>query len=212
MLRSRRVSLMTVGGMVVLVGVAGCDEKQPPPPPSFGSVEQCMLAGNVKADCEAAADKVAAEHLTSAPKYADPRSCEAIHGVGNCEPRRTGSGLGEVFMPAMAGFILGQALSGGGFAAPQPIYRDPRGYAYLPGQAPWMQRPAEPEQGRGRSVWGDSSWGSSGGGSGGGSGSTTARGGAAPSSVAAAPSAPSAQRGVLGTTGRSSATSVSAGS
>jgi uncharacterized protein YgiB involved in biofilm formation len=205
MLRSRRVSWMTAGGMVMLASMTGCEEAPKAAEPSFGSVEQCMLAGNPKADCEAAAEKVTTEHLATAPKYADGRSCEAIHGVGNCEPRRSSSGIGEVFMPAVAGFLLGRVLSGGGIGAPQPIYRDPRGYTYMPGQAPWIQPPANREdQGRGRTVWS------------GGAGGTTvndsvARTGSSPSPTLNAPAA-SAQRGVLGGTGRSSATSASAGS
>ena len=207
MLRSRRVSWMTAGGMVMLASVTGCEEAPKAAAPSFGSVEKCMLAGNPKADCDAAAEKVTEQHLATAPKYADGSSCEAIHGVGNCEPRRSGSGIGDVFMPAVAGFLLGQALSGGGIGAPQPIYRDPRGYAYMPGQAPWIQPPANREdQGRGRTVWNS------------GAGGTTvndsvARTGSRPSPTVNAPApTASAQRGVLGGTGRSSATSASAGS
>jgi uncharacterized protein YgiB involved in biofilm formation len=187
MLRSRRVSWVSAGGMVALFSVAACDETPPAEPPVFGSVEQCMMAGNLKADCDTAAEKVAADHQASAPRYTDPKSCEAMHGVGNCEPRRASSGIGDVFMPAMAGFMLGQALSGG-FGSPQPIYRDPRGYSYLPGQAPW-QAPSASRDGVS----------SSGGG--------LARGGAARAPTAAAP-AQSVQRGVLGGTGRASATSV----
>ena len=195
MLRSRRVSWISAGGMVALVSVAGCDDKPPPAPPVFGSVEQCMLAGNPKADCDAAAEKVAADHQASAPRYSDPKSCEAMHGAGNCEPRRSSSGVGDVFMPAMMGFMLGQALSGG-FGAPQPIYRDPRGYSYLPGQAPWQTRPSLPDARDNRG------FGSGSGGSG------VARSGGAPSAPTAAAPTQSAQRNVLGGTGRSSATSI----
>jgi uncharacterized protein YgiB involved in biofilm formation len=202
MLRSRRVSWVSAGGMVALVSVAGCDDKPPPAPPVFGSVEQCMLAGNPKADCDAAAEKVAADHQASAPRYSDPKSCEAMHGAGNCEPRRSSSGVGDVFMPAMAGFMLGQALSGG-FGAPQPIYRDPRGYSYLPGQAPW-QAPPMNQDNRGSS---SSAGGRSGGGFTGVGGGYTRSPGSASAPTAAAP-AQTAQRGVLGGTGRASATSV----
>jgi len=194
MLRSRRVSWISAGGMVALVSVAGCDETPPPPPPVFGSVEQCMLAGNAKADCDAAAEKVAADHQASAPRYTDPKSCEAMHGAGNCEPRRSSSGIGDVFMPAMAGFMLGQALSGG-FGAPQPVYRDPRGYSYLPGQAPWQTRQPMPDIRDNR-------------GSGAGSGGSVARSGGPTGAPAATAPAQSAQRGVLGGTGRASSTSV----
>lgn len=200
MLRSRRVSWVSAGGMVALVSMVGCDEKPPPAPPVFGSVEQCMLAGNPKADCDAAAAKVASDHLASAPRYTDPKSCEAMHGAGNCEPRRSSSGLGDVFMPAMAGFMLGQALSGG-FGAPQPIYRDPRGYSYLPGQAPWQAPPPRQEN---RGSGGSSGFGSVGGGGGGG----YARSSGQSSAPTAAAPAQTAQRGVLGGTGRASATSV----
>jgi uncharacterized protein YgiB involved in biofilm formation len=197
MLRSRRVSWVSAGGLVALVSMAGCDEKPPPAPPVFGSVEQCMLAGNPKADCDAAAEKVAADHLASAPRYTDPKSCEAMHGAGNCEPRRSSSGVGDVFLPAMAGFMLGQALSGG-FGAPQPIYRDPRGYSYLPGQAPWQAPSPRPD---------NRSSGYSSGGAGGGGGSYARSTGQSSAPTAAAP-AQTAQRGVLGGTGRASATSV----
>lgn len=195
MLRSRRVSWISAGGLVALVSVTGCDEKPPPEPSVFGSVEQCMLAGNAKADCDAAAAKVAADHLASAPRYSDPNSCEAMHGAGNCEPRRSSSGVGDVFLPAMAGFMLGQAL-GGGFGAPQPIYRDPRGYSYLPGQAPWQTQPTARDN-RGVGL-----------GSGGSGGSGYARGAGPSGAPTAAAPAQTVQRGVLGGTGRASATSV----
>jgi uncharacterized protein YgiB involved in biofilm formation len=200
-LRSGRVAWARLGGAALLLGVAGCgDEPAPPAPRIVGSVEQCMLVGNSKADCEAAFAKAQEEHAKAAPKFADTQSCEQQFGAGNCQPAKapstSGSGsLSDVFVPAIVGYMIGQALSGGG--SPTPIYRDTRGYNYAPGREPWANAPVE-RDGRGRSVWTDSRQGGSG---------TTARAPSGATTIAPPPASP--QRGVLGATGRSSSTSSS---
>ena len=54
-------------------------------------------------------------HIAAAPKYTSQADCEADFGAEKCElaPQRTTSG-GSVFMPLMAGYMMGSMLSGGG--------------------------------------------------------------------------------------------------
>jgi uncharacterized protein YgiB involved in biofilm formation len=46
------------------------------------------------------------EHDRTAPHYDRVADCEAQYGVGHCEQRQ-----GGIFMPMMAGFVLGQMLN-----------------------------------------------------------------------------------------------------
>jgi uncharacterized protein YgiB involved in biofilm formation len=79
------------------------------------SVEDCTAKTTLsRIDCETAYKKAQAEAARTGPKYANSRNCEAEFGTGQCRQQR-----GGVFMPLMAGFLVGQVLSN----SYNPVYR-----------------------------------------------------------------------------------------
>lgn len=92
----------------------------------YESVEQCKRETLEDPDkCESNFNEAKAQHAAVAPKYATKEDCAADFGAGKCEkaPYQTSSG-GSVFMPLMAGYMMGSLLRGGrsGFGS-QPLYR-----------------------------------------------------------------------------------------
>ena len=82
------------------------------------SVEECSANTKLsRQECEAAYQKALAEADRTGPKYRNNRNCEAEFGPGQC--RRNSGG---VFMPLMAGFMVGQLLSSGNNSY-NPVYR-----------------------------------------------------------------------------------------
>ncbi len=119
MKRSRSVKLVAMGTGLLLV--AGCDEPKVDTA-LFESVKQCTSLGFSQQECEANYRNAQQMHVDVAPKYASRADCEADFGAEKCEtaPQRTQSG-GSVFMPLMAGYMMGSLLGGG--ASAQPLYR-----------------------------------------------------------------------------------------
>lgn len=77
------------------------------------------------ADCDAAFAEALAEHERSAPRYDDLVLCEEQHG-GECVAQETGGGGSSIFMPLMAGYLMGSLLNNSR-AQTQPLYRDSAG-------------------------------------------------------------------------------------
>lgn len=144
MKRSRRLvltTLMASGG----VSLGACGDGAPPatqwgdPPAveqsadqvdakSFATLEECKAAGDfAPADCDRAYAAAQADNTANAPRFADRQTCEEQHGVEQCVPRNNGS----FFTPLLTGFIIGQALGGGGGLFGRPYYRDRYGYNVL---------------------------------------------------------------------------------
>lgn len=114
----RRVLLLGASALAL----AGCQEEVTDVV-SFSSPDACASAGTDRAACEAAFAEAAAEHAETAPRYDARAVCEEQHGEGNCAVEERPGG-GSVFLPLMAGFMLGQALSG---ARARPLVQGPRG-------------------------------------------------------------------------------------
>lgn len=91
----------------------------------FASLEECKAAAPQGVDCEAAWAQARSEHQATAPAFANQQECEAQWGDGQCETtQRNGT---SVFIPLLAGFLIGNALSRG-FS--RPVYRDRYGGYY----------------------------------------------------------------------------------
>ena len=121
-------SLMTVSAALI-----GCERPNPEParpgptqaaaeaaPVAYASVQDCA-GQNDPAACEAAFQQARAEHDQTAPRFTSQTDCEQQWGEGNCEnrPDQARSGGSSVFMPILAGFMIGRMMSGGGmFGAP----------------------------------------------------------------------------------------------
>jgi uncharacterized protein YgiB involved in biofilm formation len=92
----------------------------------YPSVEACRAEQSADA-CDKAFAGAQREHEATAPHYATRESCEERYGAAACVPR--GEGSGGWFIPAMFGFMLGNALSGPSYAS-TPVYLDRSGNAF----------------------------------------------------------------------------------
>ena len=119
MKRSKSVKLVAMGTGLLLV--AACEEAKVDTA-LFESVKQCTGLGFTEQECVANYQQAQQTHIAASPKYTNRADCEADFGAEKCEiaPQKTASG-GSVFMPLMAGYLMGSMLSGGGRG--QPLYR-----------------------------------------------------------------------------------------
>ena len=120
MKRSKSVKLVAMGTGLLLV--AACEEAKVDTA-LFESVQQCSGLGFTAQECESNYREAQRNHINVAPKYTAKADCEADFGSAQCEtaPQRTSNG-GSVFMPLMAGYMMGSMLSGGRSAG-QPLYK-----------------------------------------------------------------------------------------
>jgi uncharacterized protein YgiB involved in biofilm formation len=77
----------------------------------YASLQACKDANEVPdAACETS-QKAALADEANAPRFDERRTCEEIHGVGECVPRTQN---GQSFWgPLVAGFVVGRMLDGG---------------------------------------------------------------------------------------------------
>ena len=121
MKRSKTIALVAMG--VSALALNACSEAQSEAA-IYGSLKDCVAAGELpKVQCERAFGEAQKQHAEVAPKYKNKTDCEADMGAGKCEtsPYRTSQG-GSVWMPLMAGYMMGRMLGGGGVRS-QPLYR-----------------------------------------------------------------------------------------
>lgn len=126
MRRGRIAAAGLAGGLLLALG--GCDDEPPQAEAIriYPSVEACR-AEHSAAECDAAFSGAQAQHEATAPHYGSMASCEDVYGPFQCVPRSDASG--GWFIPAMAGFMIGQAL-GSTPMAYQPVYVNRAGLAY----------------------------------------------------------------------------------
>lgn len=106
----RRIALL---GAASVIALAGCREQQAEVV-VFDDRAACEASGTEAGVCEAQYAQAAAEYAETAPRYDAVAVCEAEHGAGACvEDEQRPS----IFMPLMAGFLMGQVLSGRGFGS-----------------------------------------------------------------------------------------------
>jgi len=121
----KRWNFISVAMMSVsMIALSACEEAKVDAS-VYESLQQCKNDPTVPADqCEASFKEARDQHAAVAPKYSSLADCQADFGAEKCEqaPYRTSSG-GSVFMPLMAGYMMGSMLSGRSFMSPQPLYR-----------------------------------------------------------------------------------------
>ncbi|MDQ2104336.1 DUF1190 domain-containing protein [Azospirillum isscasi] len=141
MKRSRTVAALLLGGFSPIL--VACGEDGPEAVTVYPSVEACT-AEKAAGDCAAAFAAARDEHLASAPRFASRAACEAEMGDGACVPgdENRGSSVGNVFVPALVGFMIGRSLTG---SYAQPVYFDRQGYARS-GATQIGRLPAVPER------------------------------------------------------------------
>lgn len=122
----RRIMLL---GAASVMALSGCREEQAEVV-VFDDPATCEASGVDAQTCDDQFTQAQAEHDETAPRYDAQAVCEAEHGAGACiEDQNRPS----VFMPLMAGFLMGQMLSGRGFASRAMVPTAGSGYATTDG-------------------------------------------------------------------------------
>lgn len=110
---------MILGGLAATSLSLGACSSGPPQlqDAEFTTVAACTAAGFPDAVCQAGYNAAFIEHQRAAPKFTTLPNCEKDWGTGQCAPApvaatstSTGSSIGSIFVPALAGFIVSQAL------------------------------------------------------------------------------------------------------
>ena len=129
--RSRTVALTILGA--ASFALAGCREEQVDAQ-AFPDLNACLAAADegglfTQDECRQSFAEAEQLHVESAPRYDSLQVCEEQHGVGNCgsEASQTNGGSGGIFMPLLAGYLIGSMLGGRGLSRSQPMYRTPQG-------------------------------------------------------------------------------------
>lgn len=130
--RSKTVAITILGAAAFTL--AGCQEEQVDAS-AFPDLQSCTAQAQNGAtftpqDCDAAFAEANALHVETAPRYDSIAVCEEQHGQGNCgsEATATNGGSGSIFMPLIAGYLIGNMLGGrNGAAASQPLYKTSNG-------------------------------------------------------------------------------------
>lgn len=125
-----RIAFAAVSVVALLTGCDDSTEKvQEQRIQIYASAEECRK-DHTQEECDKAFEGAKEAHAEKAPRYKERGSCEDIYGVGKCVPRREGDN--DVFLPLMAGFLVGHMLSSG--PSVQPVYIDRNNSAFAPGQ------------------------------------------------------------------------------
>ena len=126
--RSKRITIAIVGAAAFTL--AGCQEEQVDAA-AFPTLQSCIdeaLGGGLftAEACETSFAQAEALHVEAAPRYDSIAVCEEQHGEGACgsEATATQGGSGSIFMPLLAGYLIGNMLGGrAGMSASQPLYK-----------------------------------------------------------------------------------------
>ncbi|MHA6323634.1 DUF1190 domain-containing protein [Roseivivax sp. CAU 1753] len=126
--RSNRVAIAILGAAAFTL--AGCREEQVDAA-AFPDLQACSdeaTRGGMFSvqDCETNFAQAEALHVEAAPRYDSLAVCEEQHGEGACgtEAGEMQGGSGSIFMPLLAGYLIGNMLGGrAGMAAAQPLYK-----------------------------------------------------------------------------------------
>ena len=139
--RSRTIALTILGASAF--ALAGCKEDQIDAQ-AYTDLETCQQQANsggllAPGQCEDAFAEAQQLHVEAAPRYDSLAVCEEQHGQGACGSEAeqvAGGGSGGIFMPLLAGYLIGNMLGGrSGLAGAQPMYRTPDGRFATPSGA-----------------------------------------------------------------------------
>lgn len=132
--RSSRITPVAVAISAVFM-LSGC-EKSDENVSLYQNADDCSKANpSTSAQCTKAFNDAKAEAAKTAPKYANRADCVAEFGESQCTqvpgqttqaPAQAGMSAesqqgGSMWMPLMAGFMMGRMMSGGGYAQ-QPLF------------------------------------------------------------------------------------------
>lgn len=143
---------LTAAGALAMLG--GCDpaptEQQvsrerygaPTEVAAFATPAECKASGAFAAvTCDEAAAAAAKDDGATAPRFESKELCEEQFGEAMCFQRdgqqASSSGGGSFFVPLLTGFMIGQALNGGGYRY-QPLYRNRDDGRYYTPSGAWL--------------------------------------------------------------------------
>lgn len=115
--RSSHVHLVLAGAAAL--GLAACEDDRVDVS-TFADQDACIQAAQSAGaefspeSCEQAYEKALSEHQRTAPRYNEAALCEEQHG-GSCQVVDNGSG-GSIFMPLMAGWMIGNMMNSSSIA------------------------------------------------------------------------------------------------
>lgn len=111
MKQSKSINLRTLGTIsaVSLLALTACKDETTVADGQFifESVQECTQAG--VRDCDARWSAALGNHVSSGPRYASDQAC-SDRGHEACMSVNSGAG-GQVWLPAMVGFLAGKAVS-----------------------------------------------------------------------------------------------------
>jgi uncharacterized protein YgiB involved in biofilm formation len=116
----RRSAVIGLSALTLTGGLAACGEQAKDTPMKvYASAQDCQTTGTDWNTCNTAYQQASAEHLKSAPRYKTRQECLAETN-GDCTELSDHGGT-PVFLPLMAGFMLGQMIGGPRYVS-HPIY------------------------------------------------------------------------------------------
>jgi uncharacterized protein YgiB involved in biofilm formation len=125
MKRSNSIALIMMSASAI--ALTACEEPRVDAA-VYDSVQQCIDDSEISKispdQCKQQFAAASEQHAKVAPKYTSQADCEADFGAEQCEnaPYQTRSG-GSIFMPLMAGYMMGRMMGGRSGVASQPLYR-----------------------------------------------------------------------------------------
>ncbi|WOI56341.1 DUF1190 domain-containing protein [Palleronia sp. LCG004] len=132
--RARHARVLLLG--TAAFSLAACQPEEQVDTNVFPSLEECRALADLPEndftpeDCAAGFEEAQAIHAESAPRYDDQALCEEEHG-GECVVETRSDGT-SIFLPLLAGYMIGNMIGGRGMAA-QPLYRTQGGRFATPG-------------------------------------------------------------------------------
>lgn len=112
MKHSRTISLVLLGTVSALA-LAACDDDTPKEGSEiFETAEQCRAAGIQ--DCDARFARAMGNHVSTGPRYSSQEACME-RGHERCT--NVSTGMTDIWLPAMVGFMVGRALD-----SSRPVY------------------------------------------------------------------------------------------
>lgn len=127
MKRSQSITILTVGGVLVGLGImAAASGDAAEDVKVYTSVDECVAETNDRPLCEGEMTAASLNHEDSAPRFADEQACQ--QDFESCTAVKGVDGVPAWFMPAMTGFVLGRVI---GQSTAQPVFRDRKGFTYV---------------------------------------------------------------------------------
>ncbi|RZJ86731.1 MAG: DUF1190 domain-containing protein [Brevundimonas sp.] len=139
----RRSAAISLSAVVLSGGVAACQPQAVEQKMKvYASADECASSGENWNTCNTTAKAAEAEHLRTAPQFASQDDCIRETGEA-CREHATGTG-GHIFLPLMAGFMMGQMMNRGYVG--HPLYHGRDGGFYSGNTRVWDPPPRQDDR------------------------------------------------------------------